>query len=128
MTNIQSLINKNIIKQNIGIISIINILGIISIVCIVSIIIFMYIRYNVKADIFDDITTTTDPVISYEHVIPTNPKQDSPSINKNINLFSFVEPNKTPPGMYNDSKLDLLVTNGLFTIGSNWVYDAVFAV
>ena len=88
----------------------------------------MYVTYNNKIDIFDDITTTTDPVISYEHVIPTNSSQINPKSTKSLNIFSFIEPNKTPPGHYNDSKLDLLVTNGLFTIGSNWVYDAVFAV
>ena len=86
-----------------------------------------HILYNYKPDTFNNIIPT-ESVINYERVIPTNSTQTKPNKTKSLNIFSFVDPNKTPPGHYNESKLDLLVTNGLFTIGSNWVYDAVFAV
>ena len=81
-----------------------------------------------KNEYYTDVTTTTDPVISYETVIPTNSTLTKSNKTKALNIFSFVEPNKRPPGHYNESNVDLLVTNGLFTIGSNWLYDAVFAV
>jgi hypothetical protein len=71
-------------------------------------------------------TTTTDPVISYEKPIPTNSVAPKPTHNRRVGLYSLVEPNKRPPGHYNESKVDLLVTNGLFTIGSNWLYDLIF--
>ena len=86
-----------------------------------------YNLYNYKPDTFNNIIPT-ESVINYERVIPTNSTQTKPNKTKSLNIFSFVEPNKRPPGHYNESNVDLLVTNGLFTIGSNWLYDAVFAV
>jgi hypothetical protein len=73
------------------------------------------------------LTTTTDPVITYEKPIPTNSTAPKPTHSRRVGLYSIVEPNRMPPGHYNESKLDLLVTNGLFTIGSNWFYNLVFA-
>ena len=81
-----------------------------------------------KNEYYTDVTTTTDPVISYETVIPTNSVAPKPTHIRRVGLYSVIEPNKRPPGHYNESNVDLLVTNGLFTIGSNWLYDAVFAV
>jgi hypothetical protein len=72
-------------------------------------------------------TTITDPVITYEKPIPTNSTAPKPTHSRRVGLYSIVEPNRRPPGHYNESKLDLLVTNGLFTIGSNWFYNLVFA-
>ena len=77
-------------------------------------------------EIYTDVTTTTDPVISYEKTIPTNIPGPTPKHTKLTGMYAFVEPNKRPPGHYNESKVDLLVTNGLFTIGSNWLYDLIF--
>ena len=62
-------------------------------------------------------TTTTDPVISYEKPIPTNSVAPKPTHRRRVGLYSVIEPNKRPPGHYNESNVDLLVTNGLFTIG-----------
>lgn len=77
-------------------------------------------------EIYTDVTTTTDPVISYENPIPTNSIAPKPTHIRRVGLYSVIEPNKRPPSHYNESKVDLLVTNGLFTIGSNWLYDLIF--
>ena len=69
-----------------------------------------YNLYNYKPDTFNNIIPT-ESVINYERVIPTNSTQTKPNKTKSLNIFSFVDPNKTPPGHYNESKLDLLVTN-----------------
>ena len=84
---------------------------------------------NRKKEVYTNISTTTitDSVITYEKPIPTNSAAPKPTHSRRVGLYSIVEPNKRPPGHYNESKLDLLVTNGLFTIGSNWFYDLVFA-
>ena len=87
-------------------------------------------KHNRITDLFFNIpeitTDTTDPVISYETTIPTNIPSPTLTNIKKIGLYSFVNPNQYPPGHYNESNVDLLVTNGLFTIGSNWGYDLLF--
>lgn len=84
------------------------------IVCFIAIVVIIILKFGRKR-ITDKYTDITDPVISYEYPIPTNGLLHKPTIIKKLSLYSFVEPNKRPPGHYYDEHPDILLTNGIYS-------------
>lgn len=84
------------------------------IVCFITIMVIIILKFGWKLT-KDKYTDITDPVISYEYPIPTNGVLHKPTIIKKLSLYSFVEPNKRPPGHYYDEHPDILLTNGIYS-------------
>jgi hypothetical protein len=87
-------------------------------ILIIIVIYIVFLHLQNKENYQSIITTTTDPVIYYEWPIPTNYKDPAPTRTKNLTLYDFVKKPILKPGFYADNHVDILTTNGIYTVGS----------